>query len=241
MRLGIIGGGRAAWAFGSTWSRIGWPLSGIALRSDSEIPRLLDVRKRPVAELAADSELILIAVSDRAIDEVAASIPKTAAVIFHPSGIKTAVRGGFSLHPLQSLPPVGEPSDLQDSLLVFEGAHSEIAEKIARAAGARLAEIAPGQKVLYHAAAVFGSNYIAALLDIAQELIGIDNARDDLAALADSAIRNWRTHTDSRRFTGPAARGDREVLERHLAALADRPQVAEIYRLLAERILASAN
>jgi len=240
MRLGIIGGGRAAWAFGSTWRRIGWPLSGIALRSESEIPRLLDVPKRAASELASDSELLLIAVSDRSIDEVAASIPKTNAVIFHPSGIATAVRAGFSLHPLKSLPPVGEPSDLNGALLVFEGAHREVAEKIADAAGARLAEIAPQQKVLYHAAAVFGSNYIAALLDIAEELIGIENARDDLAALADSAIRNWRAHTDSRRFTGPAARGDREVLERHLASLADRPQVAEIYRLLAERILASA-
>jgi predicted short-subunit dehydrogenase-like oxidoreductase (DUF2520 family) len=94
--------------------------------------------------------------------------------------------------------------------------------------------------VLYHAAAVFGSNYVAALLDIAEELIGIENAREDLAALADSAIRNWAAHADSRRFTGPAARGDQEVLQRHLAALADQPQLAEIYRLLAERILASA-
>lgn len=240
MRLGIIGGGRAAWAFGSTWRRIGWPLGGIALRSESEIAPLLKVPRRSIPELASDSELLLIAVSDRAIDEVAASIPKTSAVIFHPSGIANAVRGGFSLHPLKSLAPVGEPSDLKDALLVFEGSNRAIAEKIAGAAGARLAEIAPEQKVLYHAAAVFGSNYVAALLDIAQELIGIDNARDDLAALADSAIRNWRAHADSRRFTGPAARGDQQVLERHLTALADRPQVAEIYRLLAERILASA-
>jgi predicted short-subunit dehydrogenase-like oxidoreductase (DUF2520 family) len=240
MRLGIIGGGRAAWAFGSTWRRVGWPLAGIALRSDREIARLLEVPRRAVAQLASDSELILIAVSDRAIDEVAASIPTTKAVIFHPSGVATSVRGGFSLHPLKSLPPAGEPSDLKGALLVFEGAHREIAERIADAAGARFAEIAPRQKVLYHAAAVFGSNYVAALLDIAEELIGIENTRDDLAALADSAIQNWRAHADSRRFTGPAARGDQEVLQRHLAALADRPQVAEIYRLLAERILASA-
>ncbi len=240
MRLGIIGGGRAAWTFGSTWRRIGWPLTGIALRSDSDIAGLLQVPKRAVAELAVDSELILLAVSDRAIDEVAASIPNTKAVIFHPSGIATAVRGGFSLHPLKSLPPVGEASDLKGALLVFEGAHRATAERIAEAAGARFAEIAPQQKVLYHAAAVFGSNYVAALLDIAEGLIGIENAREDLAALADSAIRNWRAHSDSRRFTGPAVRGDQEVLQRHLAALADQPQLAEIYRLLAERILASA-
>src|SRR4029077_7365561 len=97
----------------------------------------------------ADSELLLIAVSDRAIDEVAASIPKKNAVIFHPSGIAPGGRGRFSLHPLKSLPPVGEPSDLRGALLVFEGSHREIAEKIAAAAGARFAEIAPEQKVVY--------------------------------------------------------------------------------------------
>ncbi|HYS54986.1 MAG TPA: DUF2520 domain-containing protein [Thermoanaerobaculia bacterium] len=239
MKLGIIGGGRAAWAFGSTWRRIGWPLSGIALRSDGPMAGLLQTRKRTIADLASDSELVLIAVSDRAIDEVAASIPPTDAIIFHPSGIATSIRGGFSLHPLKVLPPVGEASDLGDALLVFEGAHRDVARRIADAAGARFAEIAPQQKVLYHAAAVFGSNYVAALLDIAEELMGIENARNDLAALADSAIRNWRAHVDSRRFTGPAARGDEDVLQRHLAALADRPQLEEIYRLLAERILAT--
>jgi predicted short-subunit dehydrogenase-like oxidoreductase (DUF2520 family) len=239
MRLGIIGAGRAAWAFGSTWRRIGWPLTGIAARSKTNMPELLGTRERDAGELASSSELLLIAVSDRAIDDVAAGVPQSDAIIFHPSGIHTAVRGGFSLHPLKALPPVGEPSGLEDALLVFEGAHREIAKRIADAAGARFAEIAPEQKVLYHAAAVFGSNYVAALLDIAQELIGIDNVRGDLAALAESAIRNWRNHDDGRRFTGPAARGDQEVLQRHLEALAARPELAEIYRLLAERILAT--
>jgi len=240
MKLGIIGGGRAAWAFGSTWRRIGWPITGIALRSDGPIAGLLKSTKASVPDLAKQSELILIAVSDRAISEVAASIPPTSAIIFHPSGIATSVRGGFSLHPLKALPPVGEPSDLQNALLVFEGQHRDIAQRLANAAGARFAEITPDQKVLYHAAAVFGSNYMAALLDIAEELIGIDHARDDLAALAESAIENWRAHSGTERFTGPAARGDSTVLERHMAALASRPQLAEIYRLLADRILASA-
>ncbi len=65
---------------------------------------------------------------------------------------------------------------------------------------------------------------------------GIGEARDDIAALAVSAVENWRTHTGAQAFTGPAARGDREVVERHLAALAGEPQVAEIYGVLAARI-----
>ena len=234
--LGILGGGRAAWAYGSSWRRLGWPIAGVWLRQESRsaLPELLGAPRKSIAALEAD--LLLIAVSDRAIDEVAALIPPTPSIIFHASGAKPSVRDGFSLHPLKALPPVGEPSDLNDALLVFEGHHREIAESVAGNIGARFAEVSRELKVRYHAAAVFGSNYIAALLDIAQQHLGIENARDDLAALARSAIENWRAHDDVRRFTGPAARGDDEVIERHLAALAGEPQVAEIYRLLAAEI-----
>jgi predicted short-subunit dehydrogenase-like oxidoreductase (DUF2520 family) len=228
MKLGIIGNGRAAWAFASTWRRIGWPLTGIATRG------------APIDDLAAESDLILVAVTDRAIVEVAESIPETDAIIIHPSGALPALRGGFSLHPLKSLPPAGEASDLKDTLLVFEGNHRDVAEQIAAKAGARFAAISSEEKIRYHAGAVFGSNYVAALLDIAAELIGIEGAREDIAALARSAIDNWSAHTDARRFTGPAARGDDAVIQRHLETLRDQPELAEIYRLLAARIVAAA-
>lgn len=239
MRLAIIGGGRAAWAFGSTWRRIGWPIAGVATRDETPITTLLNAPRRGIDEML-DADLILIAVSDSAIRDIADAIPETNAVIWHPSGSLTSMRGGFSLHPLKALPPVGEPSDLRDTLLVFEGAHREIAERIANAAGARFAQIESENKVRYHAAAVFASNYVAALLDIANELIGIDNARADLVALAESAIENWVTHDDARRFTGPAARGDRNLIDAHVEVLQPQQELALIYRLLAERILATA-
>jgi predicted short-subunit dehydrogenase-like oxidoreductase (DUF2520 family) len=244
MILGIIGGGRAAWAFGSTWQRIGWPISGVTLRdgSSSPIARLLGVPRLSLDDLAAQSKLILIAVNDAAIADFAERIPQTTAILFHPSGSMTSVRGGFSLHPLRALPLLGQPSDLRDTLLVFEGAHREVAERIAREAGARLAEVAPEMKPLYHAGAVFGANDVAALLDIAEELMqqaGVPNVRGDLAALAKSAVDNWLAHTDAKRFTGPAARRDLDVVERHIALLQDRAELAQIYRLLAQRILAA--
>lgn len=241
MRLGILGGGRAAWAFGSAWKRIGWPLSGIWLRdaSHSHIAELLETARMDMVDLARDSELLLIAVSDRAIVDVANAIPETEALLFHASGALLSVRGGFSLHPLKSLPPVGEPSDLEGTLLVFEGEHRRTAKLVAAAVGARFCEVAPEQKARYHAAAVFGSNYVAASLDIAERLMtraGITDARADLVALALSAIENWKRNEDARRFTGPAARGDEEVMRGHLSALGDDPRLSQIYELLAAEI-----
>lgn len=241
MRLGILGGGRAAWAFGSAWKRIGWPLSGVWLRdeSHSRITELLETPRVDMRDLAAESELLLVAVSDRAIAECAAAVPETDALLFHASGAMLAMRGGFSLHPLKALPPVGQPSDLEGTLLVFEGEHRRTAKLIAAAVGARFAEIAASQKALYHAAAVFGSNYVAASLEIAGRLmhrVGLGDVREDLVALALSAVENWRRTADAGRFTGPAARGDEAVMSRHLAALADDPQLAQIYELLAKEI-----
>jgi predicted short-subunit dehydrogenase-like oxidoreductase (DUF2520 family) len=241
MRLGILGGGRAAWAYGSAWAGAGWPITGVWLRpeSRSRLPELLTAPRRSIAELAGASEVLLVAVSDRAISEVVTTVPATDAIVFHASGALPSPRDGFSLHPLKSLPPVGEEVSLRDSLLVFEGAHRKTAKLIAAAMGARFAEVSAEQKPLYHAAAVFGSNYVAAMLDIAEAMMresGIPEARPHLVALALSAIRNWEAHDGANRFTGPAVRRDEETLRRHMAALGDHAQVADMYKLLADWI-----
>ena len=240
-RLGILGGGRAAWAYGSSWRRAGLPISGVWLRpeSASRLPELLGAPRRTLEEVAGGSDFLLIAATDRAINGIAQSIPQTPAIIFHASGAVGSVRGGFSLHPLKALPPVGEPSDLRDTLLVFEGSHRAVAERVATALQARFAEVSAKEKPLYHAGAVFGANYVAVMLDIAERLMaeaGVRDVRADLIALAESALANWRNHEGRERFTGPAARGDEEVVERHRRLLAGDPQTAELYGLLAEYI-----
>src|SRR5258706_8625294 len=74
LRLAILGGGRAAWAYGSSWRRIGWPIDGVWLRpeSRSQLPELLAVPRKAIEDL--DADLLLIAVSDRAIRDVELSV-----------------------------------------------------------------------------------------------------------------------------------------------------------------------
>jgi predicted short-subunit dehydrogenase-like oxidoreductase (DUF2520 family) len=250
VRLGIIGGGRAAWAFGSSWQEAGLPLAGVHLRPDSssEIVALLSSQRLELARLVAESDLLLVAVSDRAIEAVSREAqPREEQLIFHasgalPSSILPAGRR-FSLHPLKSLPPVGAPSSLTGSLLVYEGDAStaDTASTIASTLGAALASIATADKPLYHAAAVFSSNYVAALLDVSAGImksLGIE-ARTSVARLAESAIRNWSSADESLRFTGPIVRGDAECVAAHLEALEQAPELRALYLTLARSMLDS--
>ena len=250
MKLGIIGGGRAAWAFGSGWRQAGLPLAGVSVRSGSrsELPRRLGARAVDAPELARLADLVLLALPDAALESVA---PELAAapglsLYFHPSGsLSSSVFGserGFSLHPLRSLVPVGDPVDLAGTLFVFEGPEPTraAARQIAEHLGGAFAEVTRDAKALYHASAVLGSNGVAGLLEASADLFarcGLEGApmRRAIAALAHSAVANWESSPE--KFTGPVMRGESRLVQRHLDALreADTDR-AELYRRLAIEI-----
>jgi predicted short-subunit dehydrogenase-like oxidoreductase (DUF2520 family) len=246
MKLGIVGGGRAAWAFGAAWRRIGRDISGIALRSDTGIRDWLDVPQLPIPELASRSDLLLVAVGDKDLGEVArriAGLLPRDSWAFHPSGSNTSEvftphQRSFSLHPLRSLPAPGETVDFAGTLFTFEGDASSrsVAQEFVHAVGGRFEEISREAKVRYHAAAVFASNYVEALLETARDLIrgtGVaGDVREELATLARSAIDTWLRGD----FTGPVARGDHAVVQRHTEALRDDPGRQQLYRLLAAEL-----
>jgi predicted short-subunit dehydrogenase-like oxidoreductase (DUF2520 family) len=249
MQLGIVGGGRAAWAFGSALAASGTGVVRVTLRdgSASPLPELLGASRLSLERLVAHAEIILVAVSDSALPELCRSIAAMApsgAWLFHPSGSHSSAlfaphARAFSLHPLRSLPPPGTAAALDGALLVFEGPAEglEVASRIATRANARLASVAPEAKGAYHAAAVLAANYPAALLSMCELLLsdaGVAGvSTDDIAALSISAIENWRRGSGSARFTGPVVRGDAEIVRKHLELLHDRPTMQSVYASLA--------
>ncbi|MFA6956602.1 MAG: DUF2520 domain-containing protein [Thermoanaerobaculia bacterium] len=249
MRLGIIGGGRAAWAFGSAWRSAGDPVIGVALReaSPSGLPELLAASRTSIEEVITRADLVLVAVSDDALPLMCgklAALARDEVWLFHASGSHPASlfaphARSFSLHPLRSLPPRGADGALDDALLVVEGPEEalEVAEAIALRARARLTRVTAAAKATYHAAAVLAANYPAALLSMSERLLagaGVEGVGvDDLAALAISAIENWRRSSGTARFTGPVVRGDEAVVRKHLDLLSAEPTMKATYASLA--------
>jgi predicted short-subunit dehydrogenase-like oxidoreductase (DUF2520 family) len=96
------------------------------------------------------------------------------------------------------------------------------------------------QMASYHAAAALASNYLVSAIDAAAAVLasaGVtpDRAAQALIPLAEGALRNISAHGTVGGLTGPVRRGDVATVARHLDAIKDRPELAEIYRALARR------
>src|SRR5581483_5308017 len=72
----------------------------------------------------------------------------------------------FSLHPLQTFDRSGDPSQLDDAWAAISGETDEalaVARELAETLGLRPFELADDARTLYHAGAVFASNYLVTL------------------------------------------------------------------------------
>ena len=93
--------------------------------------------------------------------------------------------------------------------------------------------------MLYHAAAVLASNSLPVIVDAAVRCAGLAGIDPATARRGARAARPALGRERARRpvpdggLTGPVARGDAATVESHLAALADEPALAALYRALA--------
>ncbi|HKI29785.1 MAG TPA: DUF2520 domain-containing protein [Actinomycetota bacterium] len=119
-----------------------------------------------------------------------------------------------------------------------------LGERLARDAGGYPFRIADERKPLYHAAAVFASNYVVTVTALAEELERVAGVPDPVAALAplqDATLANVHRVGAAEALTGPAVRGDAITLQRNLEALAEHvPDAVRPYVTLADLALALA-
>jgi predicted short-subunit dehydrogenase-like oxidoreductase (DUF2520 family) len=198
------------------------------------------LRERGV-ELRDDAELHLLCVPDRAIAEVAASI-EPGPWVAHVSGA-TSVGAlaphtrRFSLHPLQTIVRGRGPEQLDGAWAAVTAEFPEAVElgfQLAWVLGLEPFVLADEDKPLYHAAAAFACGYLVTLYRIASSLFEqVDAPPRGLVPLMTRTIEN------DFELTGPAARGDWATVEAHVEALRERrPELVDVYRALAEAILA---
>ncbi len=188
-------------------------------------------------------ELVLLCVPDSAIAEVAASV-EPGPWVAHVSGATPLAALApharrFSVHPLQTFTATRGAEQL-DGAWAAVTAETAAARQagfwLAETLGLRPFELADSARTLYHAGAVFASNYLVTLQRAASLLFRAVGAPPEAL---EPLMR--RTIENGFELTGPLARGDWATVEAHRAAIrADRPELDHLYETLAGATLALA-
>ena len=244
----LIGTGRAAFHLGHAIQRGDGGLVGIAGRNIEharELASELDTTAFHLNEALPDADLILIAVSDDAISDVAMNIPAGDAVVAHTSGagdldklLPHPDRG--VLWPIIALSP-GEPMDLSRVPLVIDG-NSEHARttlmELASSLSVRVNALDHQQRELVHAAAAISLNLPTYLLARSQQLLQDKGIDPDILVPAFVAMaRRVEAIGALEALTGPARRGDLGTIHHHLDRLTDDPELRAAYARLSSMIL----
>ena len=257
--VSIVGCGRVGGAIGLALRENGYEIAAVWSNSRAgrqRAHRLLDAPVLEPAAVADAGELVFLSVSDDAIAPMAKQIVpgiRKGKCVVHTSGgvsvktldpVRNAGAHVGSVHPLQTIPdPETGARALNGSAVAVtcEPRDRGSLHAVARAWGGQPFTLADENKSIYHAAAIFASNYVVTTMWAAQELlrsIGVRNPGPLLEPLVRASVDNVFESGPAKSITGPVVRGDTGIVRKHIADLkkADHPtgdRIRSTYRSLA--------
>lgn len=255
-RVFVVGAGRAGRALAHAMRVAGIDVVGLHGRREAE-----GITWGEWPASLGTASVVLVTVRDAELDGVLRDLiaaPLGArAVVLHASGnleppaldlLREHGHDGGTFHPLLPLTdPTRATEQLRRAWIGIDGDEGAraVSRDLAERLGARVLEIPPGVKARYHSAAVFASNFPMVLLATAMRLLtsaGVpeEAARGALGTLLVSAAQNASVMGPAAALTGPVARGDVETVRAHLGALADVPEILELYRAMSREAIALA-
>lgn len=264
MDIVLIGAGRVAGAFAPFLMKLG------SLRIWNRTFENASILAKKVGAVAISDpmqvkgDFAFVAVSDKALKNVAEQFSQSFTVAIHTSGfhpssvIEPMANYVGSLHPWLPIPEQ-DHNLLVNALATFEGDREaeQIAAELAKVVPLRLHRIDSEKKTIYHTAAVLLSNYVDVLMIKGGELLreaGVTPAHEDdngatssedscgeldaeklfVKEIVETTLRNY-LKLGKNSLTGPAVRKDIEVIDAEASTLSEKWSL--VYRLLAEIIM----
>jgi predicted short-subunit dehydrogenase-like oxidoreductase (DUF2520 family) len=220
-RVAVVGRGRAGTSLAGAFSAAGIAVVGPLGRGAD----------------GCGADVVLLCVPDGEIAAAAATVTPGPAV-GHCSGATgldvLAPHPAFSLHPLMTFTGDVSPARLTGAGAAVAGSTRQtlaVARALAAAVGLQAIEVAPEDRVAYHAAASIASNFLVTLEAAAERLAaGTGVERRLLVPLVRATVENWANLGPERALTGPVARGDEETVARQRTAIAERaPELLDLF------------
>jgi predicted short-subunit dehydrogenase-like oxidoreductase (DUF2520 family) len=253
MQVVIIGTGNTAHILGRLIRRAGHRVLTVMGRNADQtraLAGILDARPASLhSEIAEDATLILLAVADQALEEVARSVRLKKGMIVHTAGtvskeiLKDSSANYGVLYPLQSLRK--ESTELPMIPLLVDGNTAEdqtLLMDFAASLSTQVQLANDEQRRHLHLSAVVVNNFPNYLYAKASDycrLHGVDF--NLLLPLIQQTSSRLFTQSPADTQTGPAIRGDQKTIEKHLLMLESDPELKNLYLLFTQYIQAYFN
>ncbi len=253
LTVSFIGSGNLAWHLAPALDNAGFVVKEIYSRNPQHAEQLTSRLYQAEVKATLDfstssSSIFIIAASDEAIKSIAQEIilPEEA-ILVHTSGSQPLSELEFSatpnvgvFYPLQSFSKQ-KKVDFKSIPIFIESQNQETDEFLllmAKAISNQVAKIGSDDRMALHVAAVFASNFTNHMLAISKSILQ-QNSMDFewLRPLIGETIQKSLALGPNNAQTGPASRGDLEILDKHLDFLKDDHAVAEMYRIISQHIV----
>lgn len=250
MRITLIGSGNVATHLGAAFKNAGHQIVQVWSRNLQNAALLAyHIKAEPIDQLAKidpNTDLIVIAVKDDAVEDVASFIPIKNILVVHTCGSKSlqtlekyfVACGVF--YPLQTFSKNRE-IDFNSVPLCIESTDknsTDILLELGKTISTQVTYVDSNQRKTLHLAAAFACNFPNYLYAVAAALLQEKQLDFDLLKplILETALK-VQEFLPFKVQTGPAVRGDRQTMAAHLTLLQHHPDWQEIYRLLSQGII----
>lgn len=246
MRIGIIGAGRVGASFVLALPQHVVGITGSTAKRTREQAAFYGVKPYVQgADLVLDCDVVLLLVRDDLLQQISQSLAAQLAdcsrqslarhTVLHGSGaadvsvLQALADKGVhtgSIHPLQSF-PVPSAAALAGIYMAVDGDETAMAraKEIAAMLHSKPFHVPAAERILYHGAACFCSNYVVTAVAAAQMLMSRwtdtpEEAGNALRPLFVGTAANIQSQTlVSKALTGPISRGDIGTVQKHISCM----------------------
>ena len=250
--IAIIGSGNLAWHLAPELENAGHRVVEIFSRTQRNTKsiqnRLYHAEINPSLDFSdSEAEIFIICISDDAIKGIAQEIalPENA-IIIHTSGSQSINKLAYTttenigvFYPLQTFTKSKRIS-FEDIPILIEAENTHTAKalkKLGKSISKKVIQISSKDRMVIHVAAVFACNFTNHLFGTAENILKRQGFEFELLRpLIAETINKILDIGPETAQTGPAARGDLQILDKHMAFL-DKSEYKELYQLITEKIL----
>lgn len=248
MQFTIAGNGNMAWFLGQKLIQGGHTCKGVYGRNKAAVTLLATALQTNVLENITDltaADTCILAVTDTGIPAIAAQLQRSETVLIHTSGttsinvLADASENTGVLWPIYSILKAGFPQhrDIPVAWEANSDRSNKIIHEIIKTFSDKAFQANTNQRQWLHLTAVIANNFTNHLVALCEEICTEQQLPYDiLLPILRQTFERVMTVPAKNVQTGPAKRGDRPTIEKHLNMLSTHPEWHEVYRSLTASI-----